>query len=135
MHHVTYECVMSCLSFTHTQIPGIFASPILNSRNIWSDMSHMNKSCLISLSLARSLSHSLTHSLTDAQTQTHRHKFASTYICGLSPIDAVSQCVAMWCSVLQCVAVCRSVVHCVAVCCSALQYVPVCCRMIQCIAA
>jgi len=47
----------------------------------------------------------------------------------------VSQCVAVYRSVLQCVAVCRSELQCVAVCRSVLQRVAVCHSVLQCVAA
>jgi len=48
-------------------------------------------------------------------------------VCGYGVF--VSQCVAVYCSVLQCVAVCCSVLQCVAVCCSVLQRVAACCSV------
>jgi len=46
----------------------------------------------------------------------------------------ISQCGAVWCSVLRCVAMCCSVLQCVAVCCSVLQCVAVCFSVLQCVA-
>ena len=47
---------------------------------------------------------------------------------------ALSQCVAVCCSVFQRVAVCCNALQCVAVCCSMLQCVAVCCSVLQCVA-